>query len=139
MDAPNPEIQLISNVVVQDCEGNILLVKYDMEDERWWLPGEDLTPYQHPDDRAKEVLGALAGLQWDSLELAFIESFRGRRGWHVMFNYRAQGSGVSTGGSFAWFPADALPRTKHGQWEAEVVRRAIDGRSRFDRAPSEDS
>lgn len=39
-----PEIQLIANLVVQRPDGKVLLVRYDAEDERWWLPGEDLDP-----------------------------------------------------------------------------------------------
>jgi hypothetical protein len=127
MDDAHPEIQLISNVVLQDDAGRVLLVKYDQEDERWWLPGEDLIPYQHPDDRAQEVLNGIAGLKWDGLQMVFVESFRGRRGWHVMFNYRARGIGQPTGTPMAsWFAADSLPRTMHGNWEHDVVRRVLE-------------
>lgn len=128
MEKANPEIQLIANVVVTDKRGHVLFIKYDPEDERWWLPGDDLVPYQHPDERAKEVLDAVAGLTWKGLEMVFVESFRGRRGWHVMFNYRAFGSGeVGADGRATWFPPDALPRTMHGKWEIKVVNRCMSG------------
>ena len=97
MEKANPEVQLISNIVVQDDDGRVLFVKYDLDDERWWLPGDDLVPYQHPDERAAEILNGLPGLKCSNLEMKFIESFRGRRGWHVMFNYNAKGSGDVTG------------------------------------------
>ena len=54
MEKANPDIQLISNIVVRNGAGDVLFVKYDSEDERWWLPGDDLVPYQHPDDRARQ-------------------------------------------------------------------------------------
>jgi hypothetical protein len=63
-----------------------------------------------------------------SLEPAFIESFRGRRGWHVVFHYRVQAAGEPNGEYAAeWFPPDALPRTMHGRWEREAVRRVLAG------------
>ena len=67
MEKQNPEIQLIANVVVQNTEGQVLFVKYESEDERWWLPGDDLTPFQHPDERAAEILNAVSGLKWELL------------------------------------------------------------------------
>jgi ADP-ribose pyrophosphatase YjhB (NUDIX family) len=125
METSRPEIQLISNIVVTREDGHILLVKYDNEDERWWLPGDDVVPYQHPDDRAKEILDGLTGLVWDGLEMVFVESFRGRRGWHVMFNYRATGKGaVNAQIPSEWFPLDAVPRTMHGKWEQGVIKQA---------------
>src|SRR5438309_2810762 len=115
METARPEIQLISNIVVKDGEGHVLFVKYDPEDDRWWLPGDDLSPYQHPDDRAREILNGIAGLEWDDLALVFIESFRGRRGWHVMFNYSATGWGSCTGDiAPTWLPTEPFPRTMHG-------------------------
>jgi hypothetical protein len=127
MEKADPDIQLISNLVVQDDTGRVLFVKYDPEDERWWLPGDDLVPYQHPDERAAEILNGLPGLTWSDLKMEFIQSFRGRRGWHVMFNYHTKGSGDITGDTpAAWFPPDKLPRTMHGKWEIEVVLRVLE-------------
>jgi ADP-ribose pyrophosphatase YjhB (NUDIX family) len=48
--------KFIANVVAVRSDGRVLLVRHDVDDERWWLPGEDLRPYQHPDERAREVL-----------------------------------------------------------------------------------
>ena len=130
MEPAQPDIQLIANVVVQDDSGKVLFVKYDSEDERWWLPGEDLTPYQHPDDRAKQVLDEIPGLTYDNLQMVFIESFRGRRGWHVMFNYHATGKGESVGPPQGeWFPPETLPQTMHGKWEREVIQRVFENQS----------
>src|SRR5689334_284611 len=125
MAETKPEIQLISNMVVTNEAGEILFLKYGAEDERWWLPGDDLEPYQHPDDRAKELLDAIPGLVWKDPRMVAVESFRGRRGWHVMFNYLVTGSGsLPDDSSAAWFPQDQLPRTMHGQWEIGVIREA---------------
>jgi ADP-ribose pyrophosphatase YjhB (NUDIX family) len=122
-----PEIQLISNLVVQRPDGKVLFVRYDADDERWWLPGDDLEPYQHPDERAHELLAALPGLEAGTPEMVFVESFRGRRGWHVVFHYRVDGDGQPTGppGGADWFALDALPRTMHGRWEHDAVRRVV--------------
>jgi ADP-ribose pyrophosphatase YjhB (NUDIX family) len=124
-----PDIQLISNLVVERPDGKVLLVRFDVDDERWWLPGEDLEPYEHPDERARQILDELA-LEAEEPELVFIESFRGRRGWHVVFHYRVRGAGQPSGVTAAeWFAPDELPRTMHGRWERDAVRRVLEGSS----------
>jgi ADP-ribose pyrophosphatase YjhB (NUDIX family) len=126
MTETRPEIQLISNLIVHDGAGRVLMVRYHRDDERWWLPGEDLEPYQHPDELARSILDGLPGLTYQEPVMAFVESFRGRRGWHVVFHYVVRGEG-DPGGRFpaSWFPADDLPRTMHGSWERDAVRRAL--------------
>lgn len=120
-----PEVQLISNVVAVRSDGKVLLVRYDPEDERWWLPGEDLEPYEHPDERASKEL-ARFGLIPDDLRMVHVESFRGRRGWHVIFHYRAEVSGeVASDYQTEWFAYESLPRTMHGQWERDAVARVL--------------
>ncbi|BAS26137.1 helix-turn-helix transcriptional regulator [Limnochorda pilosa] len=121
-----PEVQLIANLVVHDAESRILLVRYDPDDERWWLPGADLEPYQHPDQAAREVLAAFPGLRPEVLSMSFVDSFRGRRGWHVVFNYGVSAEG-EPGGAYpaGWFSVAELPRTVHGAWEKEVIRRIV--------------
>jgi ADP-ribose pyrophosphatase YjhB (NUDIX family) len=122
-----PEIQLISNLVVRRLDGRVLFVRYHADDDRWWLPGEDLEPYEHPDDRARET-AVRVGVVPTSLELAFVESFRGRRGWHVVFHYRVEADGDARGEyATEWFPPDEVPRTMHGRWEREAVRRVLEG------------
>jgi ADP-ribose pyrophosphatase YjhB (NUDIX family) len=93
---------------------------------RWWLPGEDLEPYEHPDERARKTLEALGGVTPAAFALAFVESFRGRRGWHVVFHYRVEADGEPDREiPGAWFAPGDLPRTMHGRWEREAVRRAL--------------
>lgn len=122
-----PDIQLIANLVVQREDGKVLLLRYDADDERWWLPGEDLDPYEHPDERARQVLDELPGLEAGDPQMIFIESFRGRRGWHVVFHYRVRGDGQPGGVTAAeWFAPDDLPRTMHGRWERDAVQRVLD-------------
>jgi ADP-ribose pyrophosphatase YjhB (NUDIX family) len=121
------DVQVIANLVVVGDDGRVLLVRHDPDDERWWLPGEDLRPFQHPDERAREVLEEVGGLTCRSLALVFVESFRGRRGWHLVFHYRADVEGDPTGdvAETGWFEPDELPRTMHGAWERKVVRRVL--------------
>ncbi len=120
-----PDVQLISNLVVTRNDGLVLFVRYDPEDERWWLPGEDLEPYEHPDERARKELTRF-GLEADRLEMVFVESFRGRRGWHIVFHYRANVSSEPRAEVEArWFSSDSLPRTMHGRWEVEAVQRVL--------------
>jgi hypothetical protein len=124
-----PDVQVISNLVVRDLKGRVLLVRYEADDERWWLPGRDLVPYQHPDEAAKEILAEYPGLRVPRRPaMIFVESFRGRRGWHVIFHYGVGADGEA-GGEYetGWFPPDALPRTTHGSWERKVVARAVEG------------
>jgi ADP-ribose pyrophosphatase YjhB (NUDIX family) len=118
-----PEIQLIANAVVTDGRGRVLLTRYDDED-RWWLPGTDLTPYEHPDEAVQRALHTvLAGST--RCRLHHVESFRGRRGWHVMFNHRVTATAKSATGPSQWFAADALPRLAHGRWEREVIAKVL--------------
>lgn len=114
--------QVIANLVVSDGKGRVLLVRYDPEDEKWWLPGRDVEPFTHPDDTAKAVLAELAGIESEGPRFHHVESFRGRRGWHLMFHYAVAATGEPAGGPpAAWFPADALPATRHGGWEKQQV------------------
>lgn len=131
----DPSIQLIANLVVTDSEGRVLLTRYDPEPEtdvadaavRWWLPGRELTPYQHPDQAAAEALAEIVGITVEDMALARVQSFRGRRGWHVSFDYRVSAHGVpdAPGAAAAWHSREALPRTMHGPWERETIAAVI--------------
>jgi ADP-ribose pyrophosphatase YjhB (NUDIX family)/DNA-binding PadR family transcriptional regulator len=121
---PQPAIQLIANLVVRRPDGQVLFVRYDPEDERWWLPGEDLTPYEHPDEAARRILAEFSGLTVRTVAMREIESFRGRRGWHVVFHYRVDADGeVQSRFPTAWFAVTNLPRTPHGRWEKDIAKK----------------
>lgn len=121
-----PDIQLFCNLVIRNGERLVMLVKPDPADERWWLPWADIEPYQHPDDAVDDALKKMTGLVVSRRALAQVESFRGRRGWHVTFDYLVEASGdPPRDQAGAWFPADDLPRTNHGEWERRVVRDVI--------------
>jgi ADP-ribose pyrophosphatase YjhB (NUDIX family) len=129
MAGKQPDVQVISNLIVRDRSGRVLLVRYEPDDERWWLPGRDLVPYQHPDEAAEEILAEYPALDVrERPSMLFVESFRGRRGWHVMFHYAVAADG-EPGGEYqtGWFAPDELPRTAHGSWERKVVERAVGG------------
>lgn len=131
MTSDQPAIQLIANLVVQSADGQVLLARYDPAGEtedndanvRWWLPAGELEPYQHPDAAAAKALDDIGGLSVASVDLARVQSFRGRRGWHISFDYAVAADGVPTSGVVpaAWFPADDLPPTMHGNWEADTI------------------
>jgi ADP-ribose pyrophosphatase YjhB (NUDIX family) len=117
-----PPIQLIANLVIENDEGLVLYARDESQDERWWLPGADLEAYEHPDEAAARVIRALPGLEAERTTLSSIESFRGRRGWHVVFHYHVRASGTPREKSKAeWFPTDAPPPTAHGRWERDAV------------------
>lgn len=122
-----PAIQLIVDVVAVDAAGSVLLCRYGpdadpaAESPRWWLPGGELEPYEHPDDVARAALGEL-GVGASDLTLGGVRSFRGRRGWHVMFDYRATVAGDPTGAvPAAWFDPHDLPPTAHGSFERDLI------------------
>ena len=104
MTTDRPPIQLIANLVVEGEAGTVLLARYDPAREadeseattRWWLPAH---------------------------ELARIQSFRGRRGWHISFDFHIQASGepASSPVPAAWHRIDDLPATMHGNWERETI------------------
>lgn len=121
-----PAIQLIANLVVTRPGGEVLFVRYDPDDERWWLPGEDLEPYEHPDEAARRILRKFAGLSIDAIAMREVESFRGRRGWHVVFHYRVKADGEPQADyPVRWFSSSNLPRTVHGRWERDAVNRML--------------
>lgn len=126
-----PAIQLIANLVVHDDHGRVLLARYDPAgesaeadaDARWWLPAHELEDYQHPDDAARIALDEIAGVVPTSIALARVQSFRGRRGWHVSFDYAVAATGdPGSGGVMAqWFDRGDLPATMHGNWERDTI------------------
>ncbi len=124
-----PAIQLIANVVLLDPSNRVLLVRRDPDEDKWWLPGEDLEAYEHPDERVAEVIASLGVEVLKPSKLIFIESFKGRRGWHVMFNYIAEVSAFESLDSNAqWFESCELPPTKHGRWEQTTISKVLEQR-----------
>jgi ADP-ribose pyrophosphatase YjhB (NUDIX family) len=125
--APPPDVQLIANAVITDGRGRVLLTRYgDDGDDAWWLPGAELRPYEHPDEAVLRALDGLAGTV-KRRALHHVESFRGRRGWHVMFNYLVTIGTRSAGEDGEWFAANELPRLSHGRWERGVIEKALGG------------
>ncbi len=122
-DNANIDTQVIANLVIHDGGGRVLLTKYDSEVDRWWLPGQDVEPFTHPDDEAKKIVDSL---QISAQGLAFkrVQSFRGRRGWHLVFDYMVLASGEPAEPA-RWFDAGDMPRTMHGDWEKNVVKDLI--------------
>jgi ADP-ribose pyrophosphatase YjhB (NUDIX family) len=130
--APSPAMQLIANVVIFTRSKQLLLTRYDDTDDRFWLPGAELNAYEHPDDAARRALHSLKlatpanAAEQPQPELKQIESFRGRRGWHMMFNYahlhEEIGEAFAPDEASQWFAIDALPKTVHGDWEKSVIR-----------------
>ncbi|HJW10528.1 MAG TPA: NUDIX domain-containing protein [Albitalea sp.] len=126
MSTKEPDVQLIANAVITDGAGRVLLTRYGDEDDSWWLPGSQLQPYEHPDEALRRALAELLPSGAGGA-LHHVESFRGRRGWHVMFNYLVTVDAAAAGDAGQWFAADALPRFAHGPWEAGVVAKAMGG------------
>ncbi len=130
-----PEIQLIANLVITDDEGRVLLARHnpsgepddDDADRRWWLPAHELDAYQHPDDAARRALDEIGGLDVQSTRLAGVQSFRGRRGWHLSFDYHVTGkrSPSADGVPAEWHAVDDLPPTMHGNWERDTIHRVL--------------
>ena len=126
-----PAIQLIANLVVVNSAGEVLLAKYYPggesdeadADERWWLPAHELDPYQHPDDAANLAIEAIGGIEATSVTLAKVQSFRGRRGWHVSFDYHIEAAGEPSdaGVPAGWHNRQNLPPTMHGNWERDTI------------------
>ena len=122
MTEASVDTQVISNLVVRNRDGAVLFVRYAPENEKWWLPGGDVEPFTHPDDTATRVLEDIGGIEAADCRLSYVESFRGRRGWHLVFNYDVHVAGEPTGPHQAqWFQTDRMPRTVHGNWEKGVV------------------
>lgn len=120
--------QVIANLVVTDRASRVLFVRHDPDSGKWWLPGRDVEPYTHPDDTARAVLADLAGLETCVPEFDHVESFRGRRGWHLVFHYRAGIKGTLIGDAHSqWCSTDDLPVTAHGGWEKAVVEKLTGG------------
>lgn len=129
-----PAIQPIANLVVRNDNGEILLARYgpeaesdDSSDQRWWLPAHELEPYQHPDDAVDHAIAEIGGVVVSTKSLARVQSFRGRRGWHISFDYLVEVVGTPGPGSVpaAFHPTDDLPATAHGNWERETIEAVL--------------
>jgi ADP-ribose pyrophosphatase YjhB (NUDIX family) len=84
-----------------------------------------LSEYEHPDAAAIRAVAEL-GIEASSVaKLSHIESFRGRRGWHVMFNYLVRVEAEIDAKDAQWFDAKQLPPTAHGDWEKGVIAKAL--------------
>jgi len=124
-ETKRPQIDLIANLIVRR-NGEILFVQHEKDEDAWWLPGGDLEPYEHPDDRARTVIEGLVGLKVADLKMTGVDSFRGRRGWHVMFNYLVDVTGdCKASFATAWHKPEDMPRTRHGTWEHDCVKAAL--------------
>jgi ADP-ribose pyrophosphatase YjhB (NUDIX family) len=121
------DIQLTSNVIIASPNGKVLLTRYDNDDERFWIPGASLNEYEHPDAAAIRAVADVAVSTTTEVKLSHIESFRGRRGWHVMFNYVVHVETELTTNDATWFDAKQLPATAHGDWEKGVIAKALAG------------
>lgn len=124
-DETKPDIQVIANLVVRNGEGRVLLTKYNPDVDRWWLPGQDVEPFTHPDEQARKVLDSL-GLDIRGLEFRRVQSFRGRRGWHLAFDYLVDADGDPDSPA-QWFEVNSLPNTMHGDWETGVISDLLKG------------
>lgn len=131
MEPQEPAIQLIANLVVQRPDGQVLLAQYNRDNEssepnptaRWWLPAHELDQYQHPDDAASHAIDSIGGLEVGSIDLVRVQSFEGRRGWHISFDYCVRASGDPTSAEIpaAWFSLEEFPATMHGAWERQTI------------------
>jgi ADP-ribose pyrophosphatase YjhB (NUDIX family) len=124
-DEKKPDIQLTSNVVIVNSKREVLLTRYDADDERWWIPGASLETYEHPDVASKRALVDVGQSKSLASTMKHVESFRGRRGWHVMFNYFVHTDSSSANAESQWFPLDQLPPTMHGEWERNVIATCV--------------
>jgi ADP-ribose pyrophosphatase YjhB (NUDIX family) len=116
-----PDIQLTANVVIVNSKREVLLTRYEPEDERWWIPGASLETYEHPDAASKRALADVGQSESLATTMKHLESFRGRRGWHIMFNYLVHTDSHDANNDSQWFPLDNLPATMHGEWERNVI------------------
>ena len=131
MEPQEPAIQIIANLVVQHADGRVLLAQYNPASEssepnagaRWWLPAHELDQYQHPDDAATHAIESIGGLDVESIDLVRVQSFEGRRGWHISFDYMVTATGDPESSEIpaAWFSLDDFPTTMHGNWERQTI------------------
>jgi len=120
-----PDIQLIANAVITDGRGRVLLTRYGDDEAQWWLPGANLKPYEHPEEALQRALDGLLAPTRKPAALHHVESFRGRRGWHVMFNFVVKAGAKAALDEGEWFAADQLPAMAHGKWERGVIVKAL--------------
>ena len=113
------DVQIIANIVVSDEAGRVLLTQYNPSVDKWWLPGGDVEPFTHPDEQAKKILGDL-NVTTQRLDFKRVQSFRGRRGWHLVFDYLAVAN-ADVVADATWFNVSELPEMMHGEWEKSVV------------------
>lgn len=124
----DPAVQVMINLVIDRGDEHLLLVQYDADRDAWWLPGGNVEPFEHPDDAAENALNGL-GITDGEMSIANVQSFRGRRGWHLTFDYLVtlddEPSLASDAPPAGWFHFDELPDTAHGRWEHDTVEAVL--------------
>ena len=120
----DPAVQVMVNLVIDRGDEHILLVRYDADREEWWLPATEVAPYEHPDEAAERTLTEL-GVTDGEMSIANVQSFRGRRGWHLTFDYMVwtdeEPELPADAPPAGWFHHDELPPMAHGRWEEDTV------------------
>jgi ADP-ribose pyrophosphatase YjhB (NUDIX family) len=124
----HPDVQVIANLIVRREDGRVLLL-HGPEEDKWWLPGGDLEAYETPAEAVRRIIGKIGRLSWTAARLRGVDSFRGRRGWHVMFHYLVEATDLQPAPEYVcdWFSPDSLPRTMHGTWEPNQVKQTLAG------------
>lgn len=117
------DIQVVVNLIVVNGDSQVLYLKRDPKLEKWWLPGEDVEPFTHPDAQATKIAASI-GLTHDPIQYRRLQSFRGRRGWHLMFDYLVEANG-SVSEPYRWFDIGSPPTSMHGEWERSVVHAVL--------------
>jgi len=97
-------------LIVRHQDGRVLFL-HGPEEDRWWLPGEDMQAYETPAEAVRRIIGKLGSLTWTEARLRGVDSFRGRRGWHVMFHYLVEATTLEPTSRYVceWFPPTSLP------------------------------
>lgn len=118
--------------------GQVLLVKYkniNKYDHQtgWFISDDQLLKFEHPERGAARIAKEQLGLTVKSLQLGFIESFKGGGGsWHITFHYvskldeKLEIKPSSDIKESRWFPINELPPRKevaHHGWALSVINR----------------
>lgn len=95
MDLVECDHSLIADIAVLAAI-RVLLVKYKDVDKYdresgWFLPGDVLRHFEHPEQAAKRILKEQLSISIGKVTLGFIESFKGNNGsWHMSFHCKAE-------------------------------------------------